>query len=1143
MSDNRRDQILACIEREFIGPDPVEEEGCLQENGEEILSGDPPRVRYMAGILFPKEAKAENADLRTGEVQENELEPEEDIEDTEDNSRKFRFSEPDQAEELINCSNAYKQSAMSITCALRPGSRIIPHVRAAAYSSVKYVDSGTGKESMRYLRTPIVWDNDKNYVALPTKGNPIVNIRVAETELQFDITWRYHRDGCDIITFTLENLNDGENKNVHDGCCFFQVGFSVTTDGTFSPLPESGRINAQDLDYLSNQLLYRNVHNYAIGHGCAADWDEKESEVKEIKTAIFPTWEVKPIVPAAIDGVTLSMVTFGPYGSVEETMMVLNRLCDNYEIWIDELDKRKTTLESRLVKTAERHIANCKTCLARMRSGVELLKTNRHVQIAFQYMNLAMLQQQLHYNLPLQQWEEDENEKLKLNTNLRGLPDPTQPETWWGNKERYGKWRPFQLAFILMNLRSMADRTCDEREIIDLIWFPTGGGKTEAYLGLSAYTIFIRRLMNVDDDGTAILMRYTLRLLTAQQYERASAMICACELIRREHEDMFGKARISIGLWVGGDTTPNHMNGSKGAVEAFDKLKAGKSESNPFVMLKCPWCGAQMGPVRCGRTVQIQGYKKVIGPNRSKLIRYVCSNTSMKCEFSSESYPLPLHIVDDEIYKVKPTLLLGTVDKFAMLPFRPEAQKLFGIDNGTRVTAPDLIIQDELHLISGPLGSMVGHYEMMIDVLSTTKEQDRIVRPKIIASTATISRAKEQCRALYNCGDKVFQFPPSGLDYSDSFFAVENKDANGRKYVGIFAEGSSSDTTTAIRLFSSLLYAAKDMKVENEEQRDAYWTNMGYFNSLRELGQAQTWIHADIEQYLDTMYKRRHIEKKMPSEEYRRYRRYIYRDEELTSRIPSDKVTASLANLSIRYEGPMNKEQRKEPAIDICLATNMISVGLDVSRLGLMTVSGQPKTTSEYIQATSRVGRDGTNAPGLVFVLYRPGRPRDRSHYEHFREYHSRLYCSVEPTSVTPFSSPVRERALHAVMVGMMRLLQDDSYNSNPPTYPKKEILSQIETLIRNRVMAIDPEELDATDKAMQSFMSKWTAWNPQLWEPKINSDFSYAEDLPLLCQWGRPRHARWGLRSEPTPTSMRNVDASCEAWVLENGYFAKEDE
>ena len=515
---------------------------------------------------------------------------------------------------------------------------------------------------------------------------------------------------------------------------------------------------------------------------------------------------------------------------------------------------------------------------------------------------------------------------------------------------------------------------------------------------------------------------YTLRLLTAQQYERASAMICACDLIRKSHEDLFGKNRITIGLWVGSSTTPNKVSG---AVKAYEKLYRGEG-SNPFVMLKCPWCGAQMGPVQKGKNQwELPGYRKVPLGRRRFGFAFRCRNH--QCDFSTED--LPLFVVDESIYEETPTLLLGTVDKFAMLPFRPNAQKIFGYENGVKKTSPDLIIQDELHLISGPLGSMVGHYETLIHELCTTRTASGDIHPKIIASTATISRAKEQCHALYGCDQNdVFQFPPSGLDAGNSFFAEEKRNQNGRRYVGILATGSSSDATTAIRLFASLLYGAKAMRVDSEKDRDPYWTNMGYYNSIRELGQAATWIRADIDQHLDVMYKRRFEDKRYPTkEEYRKNRRYIWRDEELTSRISGSEVTASLANLGIRYPGEVDSEGKiKEHPIDICLATNMISVGLDVSRLGLMTVAGQPKTTSEYIQATSRVGRDAENAPGLVFVLYRPGRPRDKSHYEQFRSYHSRVYCNVEPTSVTPFSAPVRERALHAIMVGMMRLESDD---------------------------------------------------------------------------------------------------------------------
>ena len=391
--------------------------------------------------------------------------------------------------------------------------------------------------------------------------------------------------------------------------------------------------------------------------------------------------------------------------------------------------------------------------------------------------------------------------------------------------------------------------------------------------------------------------------------------------------------------------------------------------------------------------------------------------------------------------------------------------------------------------------------------------------------------------------DDVFQFPPSGLDAGNSFFAEEKRNQNGRRYVGILATGSSSDATTAIRLFASLLYGAKAMRVDSEKDRDPYWTNMGYYNSIRELGQAATWIRADIDQHLDVMYKRRFEDKRYPTkEEYRKNRRYIWRDEELTSRISGSEVTASLANLGIRYPGEVDSEGKiKEHPIDICLATNMISVGLDVSRLGLMTVAGQPKTTSEYIQATSRVGRDAENAPGLVFVLYRPGRPRDKSHYEQFRSYHSRVYCNVEPTSVTPFSAPVRERALHAIMVGMMRLESDDRFNEDPPRFPDDGLIDKVRSVIENRVDDIDSEELDATLNRMEYILQCWEDWNPRKWEPAKNPDWSYADPVPLMYSAGSHPNEAWGSRGIETPTSMRSVDASCEAEVLTNRYVPKE--
>ena len=1125
--DTRREQIIDIVTREFIGPDPINKPGMIQDNGEEILSSDPPRIRYAAGILFPQKVSIDsNTADENSEVIENDT-PEVATGDEHERRGGTREYLAD-AEELINLSNAYQQSAISMTAAVSDGDTVVVNVSAGMYSSIKVADPETGVEHVKYPRVPLIWNNNGDPIDLPDESTGIKKYRVKhgeqETRLVFAITYRYKYDGYSLYTFTLQNDLICETS-IRDEDCYFQVQFDLISEQGFSPMPETEKLTS-DNDYLSNQMLYRNIKTYAIGHGCAAKWDENEFPVKKLATSIFPMYEIKPIVPSKIDGVSLEMYKMSDLGSKEETISELSAMCEKYAAWINGLSERVSTINDR--GTATRHIENCRRCLKRMEEGVELLKNDADILLAFQLMNRAMLLQQLHYNLPLQKWVCEDGNTIHLENPVAVLPDVSNQETWYGDKSRYGKWRPFQLAFVLMNLKSMARRNCSERSIVDLIWFPTGGGKTEAYLGLSAYTIFIRRIKDKSNAGTAILMRYTLRLLTSQQYERAAAMICACDVIRKEFEDKLGKDRISIGLWVGDATTPNTM---KKAVDAYKKIyrDGSVSENSPIVILKCPWCGAQMGVVRTGKTYKIPGYKKVPDGRKEKLILQ-CENREHGCEFAKSGFELPLQIVDDDIYANPPTLLLGTVDKFAMLPYRPEAQTLFGIKNGNRVTAPDLIIQDELHLISGPLGSMVGHYETMINELCAYEKDGVRIQPKIIASTATISRAGEQCKALYGCPtESVMQFPPPGLEAGNSFFAEEDREAVGRMYVGVFASASSSIATTTIRLYASLLYAAKAISVDNESDRDGYWTNIGYFNSIRELGQTETWIKADIDEYLHVIYKRRYEDKE---EGYKENRRYIYKDEELTSRVSSDKIPFSLQNLS--YEYPMSAEDKRP--VDICLATNMISVGVDVPRLGLMTVSGQPKTTSEYIQATSRVGRN-KKAPGLVFTIYNPGKPRDRSHYEHFETYHSRVYCNVEPTSVTPFSAQLRERALHAIVFGLLRLRGDNNLNDDPPKLPSFEEIEEIKDIITERIEAVDADELEKTLEHIDSIIEKW-----EMQEPGKYQDFAAGDVLPLMFPAGTMRNAAWGKRGFPTPTSMRNVDASCEAMVLENGYF-EEDE
>ncbi|MFH0960611.1 MAG: helicase-related protein, partial [Pseudomonadota bacterium] len=686
--------------------------------------------------------------------------------------------------------------------------------------------------------------------------------------------------------------------------------------------------------------------------------------MSEIKADVLPFFEMKPIVPMTLADVQLKMYELCDYAKQKSLTSSLFKLANEYEGWINKQEVACSGLEKEFKVVAERHLQDCRKCLDRIRDGIALIQSESLVRRAFCLMNRAMLTQQLRYRLKLREWEVDTNRILQIRQNQQ--PDISKPETWpdWSPEKgtKLGSWYPFQIAFILMNLRAMAEPQDESRKTVDLIWFPTGGGKTEAYLGLSAFSIFLKRIRNKNDSGTTVLMRYTLRLLTAQQYQRAASLICACESIRRENEIELGKDRITIGLWAGSDLKPNRR---AEAIRALNDLSQGKTNDNPFIILKCPWCGAQMGPVHLDR-LRIIGYKKSSQPST---VVFQCHNHP-ECAFSSDEFRLPLIVIDEDIYDSPPAIVIGTVDKFAMLPWRQEARTLFGFREGNRISPPELIIQDELHLISGPLGSMAGHYETLIYELCKNQTGKLTIAPKIIASTATITRAAQQIHALYGCGqENVFLFPPQCLDAGNSFFAYEDNNSSGRMYVGVHASGLPSHTTAQVRVLSALIQSIKSVTADDENKRDPYWTLVTYFNSLRELGHAATLIQADIREYLNAMWIRKGIHK----EDGRDPRRFINKAIELTSRVPSTEIPQKLQELEISY--PQSDDSLP---VDICLATNMFSVGVDVQRLGLMAVIGQPKTTSEYIQATSRVGRS-KEGPGLIVVVFNAAKPRDRS--------------------------------------------------------------------------------------------------------------------------------------------------------------------
>ena len=321
---------------------------------------------------------------------------------------------------------------------------------------------------------------------------------------------------------------------------------------------------------------------------------------------------------------------------------------------------------------------------------------------------------------------------------------------------------------------------------------------------------------------------------------------------------------------------------------------------------------------------------------------------------------------------------------------------------------------------------MVGLYETALDELSTVEMDGKPIRPKIIASTATVRRARSQIKALFNRMD-VEVFPPPGPDVRDSFFARTHstKESNARQYLGIAAQGRSPKVIM-LRVYLALLGAAEKAFHEaggqkaKENPADPYMTLLGYFNSLRELGGARRLIEDEVRTQLAGRGARRRVGE---TEGLFKDRTIAYEPVELTSRVSTNKVSEAKRRLeqSFWQKDQDDKKNVDKYKVDVAIATNMISVGLDIMRLGLMVCFGQPKTSSEYIQATSRVGRDDKR-PGLVITILNIHRPRDRSHYERFATFHESFYRSVEATSVTPFSPRALDRGLAGTLIALARL-------------------------------------------------------------------------------------------------------------------------
>jgi len=1045
---------------------------------DDILFGQKPLDRFFTGFLFPIFESQDGIDSDDDFVSD-------DDDETKTTKKEKRYMPPSSA-----------GFSFYITG---------DEIKLRIYHDAVCYKKSFGRDALNQKITVHQWQKQSltndNGAEIEFTLHGVKQYEVFDGKAKVDALWRSHNDGY-IVTISISNKQkiEDDSENLID-----QMNESTLFEVSLRCIIENGNVAgypAKNKSLLTEEeqeieLRYKDLITYAVGHGTAADWGQNKHNQMEIWSDFMPTVEV-PQVTVDTGGNKSKVLGFDFLSTCDDNLCKeLQKFVDDYVLWIEKQQKIASNEDKDDKETAKQIVMRMMQAKERMEKGIQLLKRDDLAKIAFSNANKAMLMQ------------------MAAPDQVKGKSTPI---------DQY-KWRPFQLAFILMVLESTTNEDSNFRDTLDLIWFPTGGGKTEAYLGLMAYLFLYRRLKYpASHGGTVAIMRYTLRLLTSQQFLRACKVISALELIRRTNPSRFGKDDISVGLWVGSASSPNSFLQAKKYIA--------KQQYSKLILTCCPWCNEEFTE------------KNYISTEDN--FNFTCTNH--QCDFGKEkNNRLPYNVVDEALYKNPPSLLISTVDKFARLVWEERTASFFGL-NGNR--PPELIIQDELHLISSALGSIVGLYEAGIDTLLVA----RGIRAKYIASTATIKNASQQIRTLF--AKEMLIFPPPGLRYDDSYFAktVPLDEKPGRLYVGYLAPLLSRQKCLQ-PLASTLLAAPTKLFKDAEEYLDSWWTQIIYHGSLKEVSNSRTLYQSGITGYLNKITienLRDEIEELSPNflddDQFKTIKDYQEIKEPEIKSIVDQYLPAR--NLNIKtltsnqsaednaaiFDG-LIAEKHEKNSIDVALATNMISVGLDVSRLSLMIINGQPLTTAEYIQASSRVGR--SDIPGIVFINYYKTQARSLSHYENFKSYHNSFYRFVEPSSLTPFTYQARSRALHAALIIAMRHSNIGLLENSTPSHfdPSSDAVKKIMQELKQRIrLAIDNTK--ETETHIDELAAAW------------HNEIIISEDnLRKLVYFSKDRGSNNLIRNFdeknglwPTLQSMRHVEKTALMKML-MGVKAKNEE
>jgi hypothetical protein len=1101
------------------------------DSGEHILQGAPPSRTYGTGVLHApeswededKEAPAGKSEVLDAgdEAEDDDVPPPADVDTVGGKNH-------EQGDESFSLEQSQKvhPNAMGMTFEplLFDGDKIFVEFSGAVYDEIKLMFGDRGpiqawKRKAISGTHELIW-NSKDFAldtlhALPLEGNceDYVSLKIRFRKSTFIAS-----EGV-ALTATVVVKNKAQTSAEPD---VFQstLKLSISGDGFMrdavkKPSPNSEQ---QELDH-----LYRHARNFATGHGTSASWSEVKGEpLRQISTIAIPQFYQEVLDFDALPSISMKMLSNASRDDVSQT---LKGFIEGYKSWIETESVKSRASSGENSEIVDRLEAKAMHIYARICKGFSLVCEDSDTTVfnAFQMANDAMYQQQKNGKKPTRKWSREKNAPFSIE-------DEQEPTGY------FGSWRPFQIAFLLAVIPGLVDPTEPSREEIDLIFFPTGGGKTEAYLGASAFTILHRRLTSNSSEhlGVDVLMRYTLRLLTIQQFERSAGLISVLELMRAANPGTLGEKPISIGVWLGADTTPNWRKDGYGLLKDIKDRK--EDDPNPFILSRCPVCAAEFGWEAREPKGHWRGYAKLPATGAKATIRFVCPDRT--CDYGDSDNPLPIWITDEDVYEEQPSFILGTVDKFAQMAWRAEAKQLFNLNSeGVRQGPPPaLIIQDELHLISGPLGSMVGLYEPVIEALCTDDRLATPVKPKIVASTATTRNYESQIRGLYG-RDSVMLFPQAIDRVNETYFSEIkiNKETGekerGSLYLGLNPATYGSAQTSAARIAAILKQAPNMVPDHADESMDYYRTSVWFFNSLKELGMTLTLMQSVTRDMIGGLKKARRLPDAAEKSSY------PHKILELTSRIDSNKVSSALSRLGKPITDPMS--------YDTCLASSIMEVGVDVPRLGLLTIMAQPKTTSQYIQVSGRVGRD-RRGPGLVVMLYNSKRSRDRSVYERFQSYHETVYAQVEPISVTPFSIEAMQHGLKGAIIAMYRMSVPDDATPEAMDWDK---FDRAVDVLRTRISKLDVALQSQMDfeKQARNLKEYWAAYRPSTW------GYSYQEQyvkhdpaaVPALMRGRReplkPQVA--GDKSIMVMTSMRSVDGQTKLEISSPYAFLEGDE